>query len=89
MLPFAFRYLDDIHVASLSPALHMEHFRTVFKWLDVHSLITHPEECAFGQIDIAFLCHSVNADGNVPLLAKVDAVQDFPARTPHGHSQSS
>lgn len=41
-------------------------------------MIIPPEKCAFGQMDITFLTHSMNADRIAPLPAMVDAVHDFP-----------
>lgn len=53
---------------------------TIFQHLDHHSLIVHPQKCAFGQPDIAFLGHQVTAAAITPLPAKVDAIWNFPAQ---------
>ena len=75
-LPFVFKYLDDILIASSSSEEHIDHLK-VFKWLSGNSLIISLEKCVFGADPIDFLGHHISQRGCSPHKAKMDAIQSF------------
>ena len=77
-LPYCFVYLDDILVASHSPADHLVHLRAVLELLAANGLIINPSKCVFGQSSVEYLGHLVSAEGMVPLRRHVQALQDLP-----------
>ena len=74
-----FVYLDDILVASYSPAEHEEDLRTVFRLLADNGLVVNQKKCVFGVQSIEFLGHQVSAAGVQPLADKVSAISNMPA----------
>lgn len=80
-LPFIFVYLDDILVASRTPAEHEEHLRKLFQRLDEHGLVLKPQKCVFGVEALNFLGHHITAEGIMPLESRVESVKKFPAPT--------
>ena len=50
----------------------------LFSRLAKHGLIINLKKCVFGKSAIAFLGHHIDDCGIVPLLAKVQAIRDFP-----------
>lgn len=80
-LPFIFVYLDDILVASRTPAEHEEHLRQLFQRLDEHGLVLKPQKCVFGVEALNFLGHHITAEGIMPLESRVESVKKFPAPT--------
>ena len=77
-LPFAFIYLDDILVASLSHEEHHQHLTLLFNTLEESRLIVNPDKCVLGVEELEFLGHWVTAAGLSPLREKVAAMQTFP-----------
>ena len=73
-ISFAFVYLDDILVASDSPAQHSLHLRHIFSVLQDAGLAINKKKCVFGVSSVKFLGHTVSKDGIVPLAAKVQAI---------------
>ncbi len=80
-MPFVFIYLDDILVASPDPELHKTHLRTILQRLREFGLVLNLEKCELGQQAVNFLSHRISADGVVPLLKHVDAIQEYPRPT--------
>ena len=76
---FAFVYLDDILVASATPADHKKHLKELFALLDVNGININRKKCTFGQQEVRYLGHLVNADGIRPLPARIDDLLQFPA----------
>ena len=62
-LDCVFISLEDILVASSSPAQHLRHLTDVFDRLEQHGLVIHPGKCVFGVTEITFLGHVVNTEG--------------------------
>ena len=80
-LDFVVVYIDDILIASCSPAQHLVHLRQVLSRLQEYGLTIHPEKCILGVPHIDFLGHRVGPEGITPLPQKVDAIKDFPQPT--------
>jgi hypothetical protein len=76
-LDFVFVYLDDILIASSTPAQHMEHLKIIFQRLRDHGLVISVSKCQFGVEQLEFLGHLVNTQGIQPLSSKVDAISHF------------
>lgn len=76
-LEFAFPYLDDILVASVSPESHVNDLRAVFDRLREYGLIINEGKCNFAKQEVKFLGHMVSKDAIRPLPAKVDAIDNF------------
>ena len=77
-LDFAFTYIDDILVASLSQEEHEEHLRIVLQRLKDFALRLNVDKCQFGKAELEFLGHLVNRNGFKPTLEKVQANINFP-----------
>ena len=77
-LDFAFSYIDDILIASSSEEEHERYLRLVFDRLKKYSLPINPDKCQFGQREIEFLGHVINARGTKPTSDKVKAIIDYP-----------
>ena len=73
-LPSVFVYLDDILVASSTPAQHLIDLRAVLSRLSGAGLKINQKKCVIGSSSVTFLGHTVNAAGIVPLPSKVDAI---------------
>ena len=80
-LDFVFCYLDDILVASETPAQHEQHLTKLFACLQANGLKINSDKCCFRQRSVKFLGYLVTADGITPLPEKVQAVADFPKPT--------
>ena len=70
-LDFIFVYLDDILVASRSPAEHEVHLKTLFDRLLKHGLVVNPDKCVLGASEIEFLGHLVTRNSISPLPSKI------------------
>lgn len=77
-LDFCFTYLDDILVASEDSAEHFEHLEQLFARLDEYGIVLNPAKCNFGQPEVTFLGHTVNAHGIRPPAERVSVIRDFP-----------
>ena len=77
-LPFAFIYLDDILVASLSCEEHHQHLTLLFDTLEESGLIVNPDKCVLGVEELEFFGHQVTATGLSPLQENLAAIQSFP-----------
>lgn len=80
-LPYVFAYIDDILVASKTPAEHEEHLRQLFRRLSKHGIQLNLAKCKFGVPEVEFLGYLVNADGIRPLPTRVQAILDYPKPT--------
>ena len=78
-VPFAFVYLDDILIASQTPAEHELHLRQVFQLLSSNGLVINKAKCTFGVKDIDFLGHRVSAKGIQPLPDRITALRECKA----------
>ena len=77
-LDFTYAYIDDILIASASPAEHEHHLRLLFKRLSEYGVLVNSSKCVFGVSEVKFLGHTINANGTRPLKDKVDAILSFP-----------
>lgn len=74
-LPFVFKYIDDIQVASKSHDEHLQHLQIVFERFREHGLRINVSKCEFGKSEINFLGFTINCNGIRPLNEKIEAVQ--------------
>ena len=77
-LPFCYAYIDDVLIASTSPAEHKEHLRTTLSRLKEYGIIINPSKCEIGVSGLQFLGHLVDSQGIRPLEEKVQVIHDFP-----------
>ena len=77
-LPFCYAYIDDVLIASTSPAEHKEHLRTTLSRLKEYGIIINPSKCELGVSSLQFLGHLVDSQGIRPLEEKVQVIHDFP-----------
>jgi hypothetical protein len=78
-------YLDDLLVASATPAEHLDHLRTVLALLRKHRLYAKMSKCAFAQTEVEFLGHVASAEGVKVDPNKVQAIVSWP--TPRNVSE--
>ena len=76
-MDFVFIYLDDILIASLDEATHLQHVRAVLSRLQEFGLVLNLSKCQFGLKDVEFLGHKISAAGAEPLIRHVAAIQEF------------
>ena len=72
-----FVYLDDILVASSTPADHIQHLTALLHRLKDYGLVVNKEKCLLGKSAIEFLGHLATGDGIKPLKKRVQADLDF------------
>ena len=77
-IDFAFVYLDDILVASVSKSQHMEHLRRIFELLSSNGLVINKSKCVFGVSELDYLGHKVTKNGISPLPSRIQAINEFP-----------
>ena len=84
-LTFAYVYIDDVLIASATPAEHQDHLTQVFTRLQQYGIIVNPSKCQFGVPNIQFLGHQVDKDGITPLPDKVACLRNYPQPTSQRH----
>ena len=67
-------FLDDIIVFSTTWEEHLQHLRELFSRLHEHNLRAHPGKSVIGTDELKYLGHIINAEGNTPDPAKLQAV---------------
>ena len=77
-LEFVYAYVDDFLVASETEEQHREHLRILFERLNQYGVVINLAKCEFGVDEIAFLGHTVNAQGIKPLADRVKAINEAP-----------
>jgi hypothetical protein len=60
-LPSCFVYMDDVLVASTSPAQHVAHLKEVLERLQQQGLVLNIEKCSFGMSELDYLGHHISA----------------------------
>lgn len=74
-LPFVFKYIDDIQVASNCHEEHLQHLNIIFERFRKHGLRINVSKCEFGKSQINFLGFTINKNGIKPTDDKVKAIQ--------------
>ena len=80
-LPFCFKYIDDLLIASASPDDHLTHLQLFFQRLADHGIVINVHKSQFGVAELDFLGHHVDASCIRMLPARVQAIRDFPQPT--------
>lgn len=80
-LDFVFVYIDDLLIASKSPAEHRRHLELLFSRFSENGLTINISKCQFLKSELKFLGHLVNQHGFAPLPEKVLAIDCFPKPT--------
>ncbi|KAG8181223.1 hypothetical protein JTE90_002905 [Oedothorax gibbosus] len=76
-LDFAFAYLEDILIASVSADEHYTHLESLFQRLADYGIRINIDKCIFGAKELPFLGYAVNADGIKPLPERVEPILQF------------
>lgn len=71
-------YVDDIVIYSSTWSEHMSTLREVFQHLEKASVTLNLVKCKFGKAEVTYLRKQVGQVNVRPLLAKVQAIVDFP-----------
>ena len=80
-LDFCYTYIDDVLIASETPADHKVHLRLVFERFVSYGILINPAKCVLGVNQLRFLGHHVNNKGVTPLPEQVQVIRDFPQPT--------
>lgn len=78
-LDFCYPYIDDYLIFSQNEEQHKLHLREVFTRLQNYGMVINTAKCVFGASEVTFLGYLISANGTIPLPAKVQSIQDFPA----------
>ena len=70
-IEFAFAYMDDILIASMSEEEHIDHLCILLNRIRQTNLPINFDKCIFGKSELSFLGHSVSADGLKPPEEKI------------------
>ena len=77
-LPFVYRYIDDLLIASSSEEEHLHHLRLVLQRLHDHGIVINVSKSVFGVSSVEFLGYLVDASGIRPLESKTEVIRNFP-----------
>ena len=77
-IPNVFCFIDDLLIFSRNEKEHIRHLQLVFERLSQYGLILNRDECIFKVPEIDFLGHRISHNGVLPLVQKVEAIQNFP-----------
>jgi hypothetical protein len=80
-LDFIFVYLDDIVIGSCSMEKHLQHLRVLFQRFQAAGLVINQEKSVFGDEEVEFLGHHVNATGVEPIASHVADILEHPQPT--------
>lgn len=73
-----FVYMDDIVVYAKSLQEHANKFERLMKRLKAANLKLQPDKCEFLRKEVAYLGHTISADGVRPDPNKIKAITEFP-----------
>ena len=76
-LNFAFSYLDDIIIFSVTPEEHLKHIRIVLKRLQSANLKMKKSKCCFFKRELHYLGHLLTTEGIKPQPEKVKAISEL------------
>ena len=77
-IPNVFCFIDDLLIFSRNEKEHFRHLQLVFERLSQYGLILNRDKCIFKVPEIDFLGHRISHKGVLPLVQKVEAIQNFP-----------
>ena len=73
-----FCFIDDLLIFSRNEKEHIRHLQLVFERLSQYGFILNRDKCIFKVSEIDFLGHRISHKGVLPLVQKVEAIQNFP-----------
>ena len=76
-LSFAYAYVDDVLVSSITADEHFHNVRIVFERLATHGIVINSSKCFFGVSEITFFGHQNDRHGIRSLPDKVQTVRNF------------
>ena len=82
-IPNVFCFIDDLLIFSRNEMEHFRHLQLVFERLSQYGLILNRDKCIFKVPEIDFLGHRISHKGVLPLVQKVEAIQNFPMPKNH------
>ena len=77
-VPGCSTYIDDILLASSSPAEHRQHLQEIFTRLTQYGIRVNRSKCILGVPEVDFLGYHVSAAGIAPLPSRMAEVRNFP-----------
>ena len=77
-IPNVVCFIDDLLIFSRNEKEHIRHLQLVFERLSQYGLILNRDKCIFKVPEIDFLGHRISHKGVLPLVQKVEAIQNFP-----------
>ena len=77
-IPNVFCFIDDLLIFSRNEKEHFRHLQLVFERLSQYGLILNRYKCIFKVSEIDFLENRISHKGVLPLVQKVEAIQNFP-----------
>ena len=80
-IPRTFVYIDDVLVASETPAQHVEDLEKTFTILEDNGMVVNRAKCILGQESLEFLGYKVDQNGITPLEERVSAIRQTPRPT--------
>ncbi|XP_075084707.1 putative mitochondrial protein AtMg00860 [Nicotiana tabacum] len=81
LIKFVLVFFDDILVYSQSLADHIDHLAIIFETLKKNTLYAKRSKCSFGQPQVEYLGHVINAHGVTIDRSKVQAMVNLPNPT--------
>ncbi|XP_070031689.1 uncharacterized mitochondrial protein AtMg00860-like [Nicotiana tomentosiformis] len=81
LIKFVLVFFDDILVYSQSLADHIDHLAIIFETLKKNTLYAKRSKCSFGQPQVEYLGHVINAHGVTIDRSKVQAMVNLPKPT--------
>ena len=76
-LNFAFVYIDDVLVASISIEEHKRHLELTFDRSDSFGITINPDKCVLASSHLEFLGHRIGSNGIRPLKEKATAILEY------------
>lgn len=77
-IPGVIVYLDDVLITGKTNEDHMRSLDTVLTRIQEAGLLLKKEKCLFMEKSVAYLGHTIDANGLHPITEKVEAIREAP-----------